>query len=688
MNEVLGVPGCWLLDSFMTKEECEDVIQKSEAAGFAPKKSKRPGPAVRDNMRFLYKPDELQSDRLQERLLKLAKGIIPEAAGATWCLPGSGKVLNEKWRINSYATGEVFRPHFDSGHSFSPARRTMFSLIIYLNDDFKGGETVFFPETPGRIPVPVKPKAGSALLFLHYGSLNPLHSTSPVVTDGRKKYIARTDIILEDSVFELRRLLFAAPTQVRKAVLLLGVSGSGKSSQLDRMSAENGWSTLNFGKCVRELKTVESELAKSLKAVRAAMANDTAVTKWLPDEISSQIFNECLPTPGPEILLLDGYPRKRSQSVQLESRDWLLLAAIYLKIPRDEQLARIAVREMSDRATEDVEVRMRDWERDTQPLIEHYRKRNELVEVDATQSVEAVGQEIENIVEQKMFDLIFKFVPEKDQDILSGYTAAKKNLSKKYRVYRFSRDLDELYLKVVYEPASRNPSSYEGPILAMVKEEQFPFETPVVRSSFAMGPEVNGVISERVPGITVKEVFKKKLAPVTALVEQWARALAIIHAFVPQHPENFLSRSVEDLLAIARQRISSGVIRASSFSSKFGVVGLIDLDTEINEVETRCRELTFDQIFLNHGDPCAPNFIWSTAKREITGCVDLSGIGFADIHWDLSIASWSLNYNTGTDLAREFHQHYVQAMHRWHGKTVIISPEKIDVMYRLARFLL
>jgi adenylate kinase family enzyme/aminoglycoside phosphotransferase len=685
MQNIKGVPGAYLLPDLLTKEDCERIITASEATGFKPKISKRSGPPVRNNERVLFEPSDELTGAMESRLRILLEAVDLSPVGAGWQLPADGVFLNRKWRINAYASGEAFNPHYDSGHEFGPGKRTLLSLIIYLNDDFQGGETVFFPGSTGGAEVQVRPRAGAALLFHHYGPLSPEHATVPVIAEPRKKYIARTDLTFEDREWLLRRLLFSTPQKVRKSVLLFGVPGAGKSTQIESLARRQGLTSLNFGACIRAVEGTDHPLAARIAESRRARKSDT---RWLSDPLSADIFRSHLPPPTAEPLILDGYPRKRSQSVELETSDWLVLSAVHLKLPPEVQTARLAQRAKEGRTTDDLDIRMREWAADTFPLLEHYKKRGLLDEIDASKPVDQVSADIEAVIESRFFDVVAGFLPPEARALLDGYEPSKQNLSKKYKVYRFSKAGDERYLKVVFEPASRNPSSYEGPILATVKEEGFPFDTPSVLSYFSMGPDVNGVISKRVPGITLKEVYKRQLLSKHEIMKQWAGALARIHAFKPQRPEKFITLEISDLTALARHRLATGVVRPLSFSAKYGVAGTIDLDKELSDIADACGRLTFRQKFLTHGDPCAPNFIWSEQKKDITGCVDLSGIGFKDIHWDLAIACWSLNYNNRSDVAAEFLSTYKECMAGTWNIDVTIEQEKIALMYRLARFIL
>ena len=715
MLPIAGVPCAFVVEALLSPAECESIILAAEAIGLKPKVSKRRGPPIRNNSRALLDPGDALTRVLEARLAAVLAHVDLSAIGDLWRLPRDGRFVNTKWRINSYAAGEAFLPHYDSGHDFGLGKRSLLSLIIYLNEDFTGGETTFFPAGPTAEPLRVTPKTGSALLFHHYGPHNPLHGTAPLIATGRKKYIARTDVIYEDGGYTLERLLYKSPPEVQKAVVLFGVPGAGKSTQLELAAARHGHTAINFGRCVRALRGGSSELAQELAAYRAAKAAAPPAARpeaagWLPEDLSRRIFQKSLPAAPSELLILDGYPRMRSQSTQLETSRWLVLSAIHLKVSEDVQKARLAGRDNSDRPPQELLLRMRDWERDTYPLLEHYRKRGLLDELDAAGDAEATAQSIDRVIEARLFELIFAFVPAAERARLAAYAPVKRNLSKKHKVYRFTKlcadaaeaedTLDERYLKVVWERKTQLPLSAEGPLLDGLRQAGFPFSIPVIVSCFGLGPAVSGTISERVPGITLKEAFAKRLAPEALLVTQWARALAKIHAFVPPRPGLLRMLSIPELVAAARQRLEDGAISPHSFSAKYGVAGALELHEELAAIERQFLALTFDAVGLNHGDPCAPNFIWSPRAMEITGCVDLSGAAYLDIHWDLAIACWSLRHNTRPmgqgaadrgdmkDPTTEFIGEYRRCLRDVHRLDVDVAAEKLELMYRLARFLL
>ncbi len=60
----------------------------------------------------------------------------------TWQVCDEG--LNERLRFYRYDVGETFKPHYDGHFARSRQCQSHLTCIVYLNDDFEGGETVFY----------------------------------------------------------------------------------------------------------------------------------------------------------------------------------------------------------------------------------------------------------------------------------------------------------------------------------------------------------------------------------------------------------------------------------------------------------------------------------------------------------------------------------------------------------------
>ena len=74
-----------------------------------------------------------------------------------------------------------------------------FTFLLYLNDEFDGGETTFFVPAEGASGLcarAVRPAQGAVLVFPHGDAAGSLVHEGSGVTKG-VKYIIRTDVVYE-----------------------------------------------------------------------------------------------------------------------------------------------------------------------------------------------------------------------------------------------------------------------------------------------------------------------------------------------------------------------------------------------------------------------------------------------------------------------------------------------------------
>ena len=114
-------------------------------------------------------------------------------------------------RFMCYPNGGQHLPHYDMGYDYGDGRRTLMSVVLYLNDILpsEGGQTRFIddrqahihasernykdwkrPASTAEIISSVQPSCGGALFFYH----RLCHDVSPY-TAAHYRYILRTDII-------------------------------------------------------------------------------------------------------------------------------------------------------------------------------------------------------------------------------------------------------------------------------------------------------------------------------------------------------------------------------------------------------------------------------------------------------------------------------------------------------------
>ena len=127
---------------------------------------------IRNNDRVMHDDPELAG-----RYWQRAKPFLPEQLGGTVAVG-----LNDRFRFYRYDPGQQFNWHLDGAYHAPNGDSSRLTFLIYLNDEFVGGETSFEG-------LDIKPETGSALVFRH----QLLHKGQPVVF-GRK-YVLRSDVM-------------------------------------------------------------------------------------------------------------------------------------------------------------------------------------------------------------------------------------------------------------------------------------------------------------------------------------------------------------------------------------------------------------------------------------------------------------------------------------------------------------
>ncbi|MDY8137756.1 2OG-Fe(II) oxygenase [Aquimarina sp. 2201CG5-10] len=179
MNKIELHPEVFLIKDFLSKEKCDHFIEKGELVSFEEAKVNVGGQrqvinkGIRNNQRVLF-----FDHQLERSIWKKIQSVVPPVfEGHT------SYGLNEMFRIYKYKPGQRFKMHRDGSHRKNEKERSFFSFLIYLNNDFEGGETYF------EKGITIMPKTGDALLFHH-----PLrHEGKPIISGT--KYVLRTDIM-------------------------------------------------------------------------------------------------------------------------------------------------------------------------------------------------------------------------------------------------------------------------------------------------------------------------------------------------------------------------------------------------------------------------------------------------------------------------------------------------------------
>jgi len=173
----------FVIRDFLGADECAAFVKRSEDAGYD-EATITTGEGfvlnkdVRDNARLI-----VDDASLAARLWERARPHLPPTI-ADW----SALSLNERFRFYRYDPGQKFAPHLDGYFERNDRERSQLTFMVYLNDEFTGGETKFYAND--RSPrLSVKPERGMALVFAH----RQVHEGASII-EGRK-YVLRTDVM-------------------------------------------------------------------------------------------------------------------------------------------------------------------------------------------------------------------------------------------------------------------------------------------------------------------------------------------------------------------------------------------------------------------------------------------------------------------------------------------------------------
>nr|POF26108.1 hypothetical protein CFP56_22256 [Quercus suber] len=200
------VPDLRFIKSVFSPRECASIIAAGESLTFLPDAPIRDDGANTSVLahNFYWVVDQAFHDQLWQRV----SPFIP-----TYVSGRKVRGINRRFRVYRYVPGAEYRCHIDgawppSGIDISTGEYTydasppaakqssLFTFLIYLNDNFKGGETTFF--IPGvregvMNAYPVKPITGSVAVFPHGETQGALLHEGTGVTEGAK-YVIRTDV--------------------------------------------------------------------------------------------------------------------------------------------------------------------------------------------------------------------------------------------------------------------------------------------------------------------------------------------------------------------------------------------------------------------------------------------------------------------------------------------------------------
>ncbi len=207
-------------------------------------------------------------------------------------------------------------------------------------------------------------------------------------------------------------------------LILLGAPGAGKGTQAQFIKDSLGIPSLSTGEILREAVKNGTPTGKQAKSYMDA-------GKLVPDEVIINVLKDRLDEPDTQKgYILDGVPRTVAQAQALEDMDIVIDMVLDINVSDDVIMERLSGRRVcgtcsssyhtlffstakpgvcdrcggdliirKDDQPDTIKARLATYHEQTEPLVDFYKQRGKLKEVDGSLSVEEIKQHIKKVLE-------------------------------------------------------------------------------------------------------------------------------------------------------------------------------------------------------------------------------------------------------------------------------------------------
>ena len=170
-------------------------------------------------------------------------------------------------------------------------------------------------------------------------------------------------------------------------IIIFGPPGAGKGTQAEKLIEHYNLPHLSTGNIFRKNIKNKTPLGKKVKSIMddGKLVPDETVVALVADELKKEKYDDGV--------ILDGFPRTVTQSKALDSffdeNNKKVDAFLNLEVPENELISRILNRGegRSDDTPEKVKTRLEVYHKETEPVLNYYEKKGQVIHIDGTGSI-------------------------------------------------------------------------------------------------------------------------------------------------------------------------------------------------------------------------------------------------------------------------------------------------------------
>lgn len=183
-------------------------------------------------------------------------------------------------------------------------------------------------------------------------------------------------------------------------IFLIGPQGSGKGTQAKILAKKLGFFYWEMGGILRQVAAENSDLGRKIKNLI-----DSGVL--LTDEQLYEVVDARLTKiPPDQGVIFDGIPRRVAQAEHLmdflKKQGRSSFTTLFINLPEEFTLQRLLKRakieNRADDTEEKIKYRLKQYQKDTVPVLDYLKQHGEFFEIDGRPSIEEVNAAVEKLL--------------------------------------------------------------------------------------------------------------------------------------------------------------------------------------------------------------------------------------------------------------------------------------------------